>query len=199
MNMFQGFKPSGMEKIANAMGFQGDQKQFQQFLQDNPDRQAEMMRYQDIARKMVEGGYVRRMQEGGDVTEEGGDAPPSKNMRDISADMVTDPKLPTGADIDPYGIPTDEDQLIGTDIGQVGDAPEVDVATADTTKAYAPQTPEVFAFDAPAGEGIPEGFPGDMPPSFPRPEDPRATTEMDAKTSIDDVTAVTDATQILLN
>ena len=37
----------------------------QQFLQDNPDRQSEMMRYQDMARKMVEGGYVRKMSEGG--------------------------------------------------------------------------------------------------------------------------------------
>ena len=68
MLQFQGFKPSGMEKIANAMGFQGDQKQFQQFLQDNPDRQAEMLRYQDIARKMAEGGVVKKMQEGGCYT-----------------------------------------------------------------------------------------------------------------------------------
>ena len=29
MNIFQGFKPSGMEKIANAMGFQGNIKDFQ--------------------------------------------------------------------------------------------------------------------------------------------------------------------------
>ena len=33
MNTFQGFKPSGMEKIANAMGFQGNIKDFQKFLQ----------------------------------------------------------------------------------------------------------------------------------------------------------------------
>ena len=31
---FQGFKPSGMEKIATAMGFQGNIKDFQQFLQE---------------------------------------------------------------------------------------------------------------------------------------------------------------------
>ena len=34
MITFQGFKPSGLEKIANAMGFQGDQRKFKQFLQD---------------------------------------------------------------------------------------------------------------------------------------------------------------------
>ena len=63
MISFQGFKPSGMEKIANAMGFQGEEKDFQKFLEEHPDRQAEMMRYQDMARKMVSGGYVKKMEE----------------------------------------------------------------------------------------------------------------------------------------
>jgi len=67
MITFQGFKPSGLEKIANAMGFQGEEKDFQKFLEENPDRQAEMLRYQDIARKMVEGGYVKKMSRGGDT------------------------------------------------------------------------------------------------------------------------------------
>ena len=49
MITFQGFKPSGLEKIANAMGFQGEEKDFKKFLEENPDRQAEMLRYQDIA------------------------------------------------------------------------------------------------------------------------------------------------------
>ena len=64
MIQFQGFKPSGMEKIANAMGFQGNMNDFQKFLNDNPDRQAEMMGYQNMARKMAEGGIVK-MQKGG--------------------------------------------------------------------------------------------------------------------------------------
>ena len=33
MISFQGFKPSGIEKIANAMGFQGEEKDFQKFLE----------------------------------------------------------------------------------------------------------------------------------------------------------------------
>ena len=36
MISFQGFKPSGIEKIANAMGFQGEEKDFQKFLEENP-------------------------------------------------------------------------------------------------------------------------------------------------------------------
>ena len=80
MIQFQGFKPSGIEKIANAMGFQGEEKDFKKFLEENPDRQAEMLRYQDIARKMVEGGYVRKMQEGG------------INLKDVAS---VDPAAPT--------------------------------------------------------------------------------------------------------
>ena len=162
MLQFQGFKPSGMEKIANAMGFQGDQKQFQQFLQDNPDRQAEMLRYQDIARKMAEGGYVRKMQEGGDTTPA---EPKKKSIRDISLDRVTDPKVPTGATVSPFAIPTgDAGQMIPTDSGQVDDtAPKATVTTADTALAEAPA------------------------------DDPRTTTTMQPDTAIDKVTAVTDA------
>ncbi len=133
MISFKGFKPSGIEKIANAMGFQGDQKQFQQFLQENPDRQAEMMRYQDIARKMVEGGYVKKMQEGGDAPETGG----TKGITDVAAGRVTDPKLPEGAKVDPFGIPTDSDQFMDADSVMLGDAPTGDVTTVGTTKARA--------------------------------------------------------------
>ena len=207
MNTFQGFKPSGMEKIANAMGFQGDQRQFQQFLQDNPDRQAEMMRYQDIARKMVEGGYVQKMKKGG--------TPAKKNIRDISLDRITDPKVPEGATVSPFGIPTgDEGQMIETDVGQLGDAPVADVVTADTTLAQAPQSPVTpaptrtmqpgFDPDQQTTEGvrIREGA-GFVDPrqigvapetGSPIGEDPRATTQVDAKTTLDDVTAVTEAT-----
>jgi hypothetical protein len=133
MLQFQGFKPSGMEKIANAMGFQGDQKQFQKFLQDNPDRQAEMLRYQDIARKMAEGGYINKMQEGG--------TPAKKSIRDISLDRVTDPKVPTGATVSPFAIPTgDAGQTVSTTSGMVDTtAPQARATQAGTTKAYRPR------------------------------------------------------------
>ena len=65
---FGGFQPSGKAKIAQSMGFQGPMEQFDKFLQDNPDRQSEMMRYEDFARKMVSGGYVAKMQTGGVTT-----------------------------------------------------------------------------------------------------------------------------------
>ncbi len=142
MISFQGFKPSGIEKIANAMGFQGEEKDFQKFLEENPDRQAEMMRYQDIARKMVAGGLAKKMQEGGDAT------PKKKSITDVSAKRVVDPKLPTGAVINPYGVPTSGDQLIPTTSGQTGTTPMAGGVGAKTKEAIVsdPRRRPMFPF-----------------------------------------------------
>ena len=186
MLQFQGFKPSGMEKIANAMGFQGDQKQFQQFLQDNPDRQAEMLRYQDIARKMAEGGYINKMQEGG--------TPAKKDIRDISSSMVTTPKVPAGAKVTPFGIPQgDAGQTISTTSGMVDTtAPQATAKTAGTTTASRPRMgdpriPEIFRMSETIDDRPVQG-------SIPFPSTDQPAT-MQADTAIDKVTAVTDALQ----
>ena len=179
MISFQGFKPSGIEKIANAMGFQGEEKDFQKFLEENPDRQAEMMRYQDIARKMVEGGYVNKMSRGGDI-------------RDVSSSMVTTPKLPAGAKVTPFGIPTgDKGQMIDRSSGQVGGPGGVQIdKNRDITRAY---TKEAKA----AGKQTRPGFRFLAGSPFFETEvddpDVRGTTTMTPDTAIDKVTAVTDA------
>ena len=197
MIQFQGFKPSGIEKIANAMGFQGEEKDCQKFLEDNPDRQAEMMRYQDIARKMVEGGYVNKMQEGG--------TPAKKDIRDISSSMVTTPKVPAGAKVTPFGIPTgDAGQMIPTGSGQVGTtAPKATAKTAGTTTATRggdPRGRPVFPFFKPEEDPAPP-----MSEEFRRELEERGRTHSDYRlqsdqpatmqpdTAIDKVTAVTDA------
>jgi hypothetical protein len=186
MLQFQGFKPSGMEKIANAMGFQGDQKQFQKFLQDNPDRQAEMLRYQDIARKMAEGGYINKMQEGG--------TPAKKSIRDISLDRVTDPKVPTGATVSPFAIPTgDAGQTVSTTSGMVDTtAPQATAKTAGTTTASRPRMgdpriPEIFRMSETIDDRPVQG-------SIPFPSTDQPAT-MQADTAVDKVTAVTEATE----
>lgn len=189
MISFQGFKPSGIEKIANAMGFQGEEKDFQKFLEENPDRQAEMLRYQDIARKMVSGGYVKKMSNGGSARESSRDpndqprplmdesligfasanrgtpgVSAKKDIRDISSSMVTNPKVPAGAKVTPFGIPQgDTGQTVPTDSGQVTGTPTATTTTASTATSKAPDT-----LDA---------------------------TTMQPDTAIDKVTAVTDALQ----
>jgi hypothetical protein len=199
MISFQGFKPSGIEKIANAMGFQGEEKDFQKFLEENPDRQAEMLRYQDIARKMVEGGYVNKMQEGG--------TPKKKSIRDISLDRVTDPKVPTGATVSPFAIPTgDAGQKVPTTSGMVDTtAPQATAKTAGTTLATRGGDPraEMLDFRQPMIEEDPGPAMSEedrrrlalILGSDPAPMQADQPATMQADTAVDKVTAVTEATE----
>ena len=204
MIQFQGFKPSGIEKIANAMGFQGEEKDFKKFLEENPDRQAEMMRYQDMARKMVEGGYVRKMQEGGtvdnleDMPMEGGDLglkkekpKKPKTITDVSAKRVTDPKLPTGAVINPYGVPTDDDQLIPTDSGKLGDTPMAGGLGATTTTATATPKTDASTYDADKKSDEVKATVESLEAAQTDPNDPRAkiTAQESTKSLVEDLDA----------
>ena len=68
MAMFKAFKPSGMEKIARAMGYSGNMQGFQDYLAQDPMRQQQMQQYQQKAMQMAKGGVVKKYQEGGAVT-----------------------------------------------------------------------------------------------------------------------------------
>jgi len=65
MAMFKGFKPQGLQKIANSMGYTGSLEGFDSYLQQNPDKQNMMNMYNQRAMQMAQGGAVRRMQKGG--------------------------------------------------------------------------------------------------------------------------------------
>jgi hypothetical protein len=67
MAMFKAFKPSGMEKIARSMGYQGGMDKFQDFLATDPARQQQMDMYTNKAVQMAKGGVVK-MQTGGVAT-----------------------------------------------------------------------------------------------------------------------------------
>ena len=58
MMQFKAFKPQAMNKIAQAMGYQGDMGQFQQYIEQDPARQQQMSIYNDAAVKMAQGGAV---------------------------------------------------------------------------------------------------------------------------------------------
>ena len=61
--MFKAFKPSGMEKIARSMGYQGNMQGFQDYIAQDPMRQQQMQGYTRQAMQMARGGVVK-MQEG---------------------------------------------------------------------------------------------------------------------------------------
>ena len=188
MNTFQGFKPSGMEKIANAMGFQGNINDFQKFLNDNPDRQAEMMRYQTMARKMVEGGYVKKMQEGGDTTPE---KPKKTTITDVTATRVTEPKLPTGAVVNPYGVPTDDTQFIDPDESALGTTPTGTAMGAGTEDAVAPEKTDVTTVEATKKADEVDAVNKSIETAQSDPNDPRAkvTAQASTKSMVGDLTA----------
>ena len=76
MAMFRAFKPEGLNKIAKAMGYQGDMKAFGTFLEENPDKQEQMQRYTNTAMRMAQGGLA--FQQGGTAPARGqeGSNPP---------------------------------------------------------------------------------------------------------------------------
>jgi hypothetical protein len=65
MAMFTGFKPQGLQKIASKMGYAGRMEEFDQYLQQNPDKQREMIVYQGKAQEMARGGYISKLAIGG--------------------------------------------------------------------------------------------------------------------------------------
>jgi len=64
MAIFKGFKPQGMQKIANKMGYQGGMENFDNYLEQNPNKKREMLAFEKKAVAMARGGVVR-LQEGG--------------------------------------------------------------------------------------------------------------------------------------
>ncbi len=67
MMQFKAFKPQAMNKIAQAMGYQGDMGQFQQYIEQDPARQQQMNMYTNAAQKMAQGGMVQKFAPGGTV------------------------------------------------------------------------------------------------------------------------------------
>ena len=69
MAVFKAFKPEAMNKIAGAMGYQGDMGQFQQYIEQDPARQQQMNMYTNAAQKMAAGGMAhKKFAPGGTVT-----------------------------------------------------------------------------------------------------------------------------------
>jgi len=128
MAMFTGFKPSGMQKIANRLGYKGDMVNFDNYLEQNPDKKRQMVVFEDAARRMAEGGvatnrqqaYVPTMGEGqGQIPVFGTEGDP-KGIQDATAVRAQTGALPVGAVTQPELTPFEQSQLIDprTGMGQ---------------------------------------------------------------------------------
>jgi len=127
MVMFKAFKPSGMEKIARSMGYQGNMQGFQDYVSQDPMRQQQMQNYTNQAMQMAKGGVVKKYQEGGDVT--------TPEIGTFTVDQMYNPELPTGGQTIAATTQYDTTQDIAAGTGQLTGQVAVPTATAYTAQA----------------------------------------------------------------
>jgi hypothetical protein len=165
MAMFKAFKPSGMEKIARAMGYQGNMQGFQDYLAQDPMKQQQMQTYQQQAMQMAKGGMVK-MQTGGTLpainpnyiqpgfndpntstvaqAQQQADSPAAQteapdNIGEATVQRMYQPGLPAGGVTQAALTPTEAGQYVQPGAGTVTGAVAVPTAMAATAQAAAPQ------------------------------------------------------------
>jgi hypothetical protein len=155
MAMFKGFKPQAMQKIAGKMGYQGSMENFDNYLEQNPDKQREMIVYQDAAKQMAKGGVVK-LQTGGQAQPRQlsqSYVPPQqsaqgKQIGQVAAERMQTPGLPTGATITPVGTKIEQGQIVDPRAGQMQGNIAVDPALATTTITTQPTVKQTNVMDA---------------------------------------------------
>ena len=73
MAVFRAFKPEAMNKIAQSMGYSGDMREFESFIEQDPAPKARMNQFTNAAMQMARGGVVK-LQAGGDLQKQIADA-----------------------------------------------------------------------------------------------------------------------------
>ena len=218
MAMFKGFKPQGLQKIANSMGYTGSLEGFNSYLQQNPDKQNMMNMYNQRAMQMANGGVVNNQtgqtQQQAPVPTLGtgtgqvdayGDVPTTTTdadgnvtqgtrpatVADATAKMAQTGAIPEGAVTQVEKIKTDPNQIIGDDVGQVGTPTDVTAAQAGITKADDAQQIQTTTYDATqATEQVKAALEANLPAQT-DPNDPRAkvVAAQQTKTAVSDLDA----------
>ena len=166
--MFTGFKPTGLQKIANKLGYQGSLDNFENYLEQNPEKKRQMIVYEDAAKQMARGGVVR-MQEGGTPTQstpsftpagqayvttlgEGEGQVPAysgdPSLQDVTGTLSQTGAIPVGAVTQPQLTPVMQEQIIQPDLGALGTTPTTPTAQAITAQADAPVTATATQMEA---------------------------------------------------
>ena len=180
MMQFKAFKPSGMEKIARSMGYQGSMDGFDQFVAQDPMRQQKMQQYQQQAMQMARGGVVK-MQTGGatPAAVASGTTTPATgantgNIREETVERMFEPALPTGGETQAAGTTYDASQDIGAGVGQVSGATAIGTQLAGTATAQAPTKPGVTKVTAETSSADVDAALNTVQAAQLNPSDPRA-------------------------
>ena len=140
-----------MQRIAGRLGYTGSMDNFDNYLEQNPEKKRQMIVFQEAAKQMAKGGVVK-MQEGGDTPAEEEttptpvNAPPS--IGDASAQRMFAPTLPTGTVVTPFAIPSAQEQMVSPTTGQVTGAVSVPTSMSATTMANQPSVQQANIMDA---------------------------------------------------
>ena len=155
MAIFKGFKPQAMQKIAGRLGYTGSMADFDNYLEQNPEKKRQMIVFQEAAKEMARGGVVK-MQEGGQAVPR---VLPQQNVPqqniaedstigDVAAQQMATPGLATGATTVPVGTQLTQEQLVSPTAGQVSGTVSVPTAMATTTMANQPTVQQANIMDA---------------------------------------------------
>jgi len=156
MAMFKGFKPQGMQKIANKLGYRGSLEDFDNFLDQNPEKKRQMISFEEKAQEMAKGGVIKA-QTGTLATNPRvlpqQNIPQSNITKDdtigsVATKRALTPGLPSGATTVPVGTQLSGQQLVGPAEGQVSGTIAVPTAMASTTMAQQQDPTQAAVVDA---------------------------------------------------
>ena len=134
---FGGFKPEAEKRIAQSLGYMGNMANFNQFLEENPDKKEQMDKYTSTAIKMAEGGAVQQA-DPRVLSQQFIPQQPSfagQDITQVQASLAKTPKLPTGATVVPVGTQLTAGQLMSPYSGQVAGTYALPTALGATQQA----------------------------------------------------------------
>jgi len=176
---FGGFKPNAMQRIAGTLGYTGDMSGFQEYLNQNPDKQAQMDQFKQAAMTMARGGAVQKFQVGGF---------PTINQQQKPEDQVQQPQPQTmqlGPNVTTPQVSTQQPLYTTqkTDTGfqvldQTGKAVKTNLDTMQQAQQYAQQQgvqigtgpsdggPAPVTMPEPLGEDVINKYTANVPSHF---------------------------------
>jgi len=202
MMQFKAFKPQALNKIAGAMGYQGDMSQFQQFVEGDPQRKAQMQKYTNAAMQMAKGGAVQKFNVGGVVPQQN---VPTQNLnpgdiKDVSTQMMQQPGLATGATTMAAQMTEQPGQAIAGTTGQLYGQFAVPTTTAQTAQAAQPQQAQANVMQAQQAAPAVDAAVSAVQAAQANPQDPRSqiTAAQQTASSVGNVQAA-QGNAILMN
>jgi len=202
MAVFRAFKPTAMNKIAQSMGYTGDMGQFQDFIEQDPARQARMKMFEESAMQMAKGGVVK-MQTGGTVTPPTNTTKPSdsQTIGQASVQRLYQPGVPVGGQTVAAATPASSDQMLQQGTGTLTGGIAVPTAMAGTAQAAAATEQQANTIQASqAAPAIDAAMTATQAAQL-NPEDPRAkvTAAQQTATSVGNLQAAQGNATLLNN